>query len=249
MRFLVSEWVQKFMEGDISIVKDVVERHDKINNSESLMAITSVLKTEDNSHKKELAELHEKLAFDQSETKRKEIEYTQVIEKKDNDIKLLIRILQDNNIKLDNVINNLDTTNKTLNKVKNTLDKAINSVVEKRNTKDDRNYLCILRLNEQSIMSGIKYDYYVIRCTCKKTLDSRKNNLNFSKTICTIASNYAVNSWKVIKDKLKKERKIATHGNHFYVYENKGISVISERELEDIFKDVLNCNRNRVGLK
>ena len=207
------------------------------------------------------------MAFEQAESKRKEIEfknreiefkhkeleYEKVISDNENDIKSLISILQKNGIKLDKVIETSSRlekraikTEEKLDQVQNTLNKAVESVVEKRNNKDDKNYLCVLKLKEPKRIKGKKYNYYAIRCTGKKTLTSRKHKLKYDKVICTIDSNYAISSWKVIKEQLRKERKISTYGNHFYVYDNKGISVISEEELGYIFEDVLSGNRNRI---
>ena len=53
----VTGWVDKFIRGDVSIIKDIIQNHDNVNNTESLVSITSVLKTDDNSHKEELAKI------------------------------------------------------------------------------------------------------------------------------------------------------------------------------------------------
>ena len=128
-----------------------------------------------------------------------------------------------------------------LDKVQNTLDVAVGSVVERRNNIDDKNYLCILRLKYPKIKNNKTYDYYVIRCTGVKTLNTLKCKITYEKVVCTISLNYAINSWEVIATKLKNETEIATYRNYFFILKN-----IFEKYFENIFRQVLSDNRNRV---
>jgi hypothetical protein len=55
---------------------------------------------------------------------------------------------------------------------------------------------------------------------------------DYEKVICDTKLNHSITSWNIIKDKLEKERKVSGYRNYFFIYENNGISVISEKELE-----------------
>ena len=54
------------------------------------------------------------------------------------------------------------------------------------------------------------------------------------------------NAWNIARNKLEKEKKIYVKGTYFFIYENNGVPVISEEELEETVRNVLIQNKNRI---
>ena len=134
-------------------------------------------------------------------------------------------ITQQNNYVLEN---KLDT-------VQETLDVAIESVTEKRSIKD-QNYLSILKLRKPFIHKRREYHYYAIRCTGIENLNSAKLNMSHERVVYQCGPNNATNAWKVIRDKLKKARKMIAYRNYFCILTKNGEPRIKEQNFAVTFK-------------
>ncbi len=277
-------WVQKFIEGDVSLIVDTITQRDKVQNvtsSLSLVEISNDIKLSEIDKQDELIKMHEQNI---SILKKQLREKDGIITENESDIKSLIKLLEKNNVKLDSVIetnsrlekystetlgklnivenkldvvenkldvveNKLDVVENKLDVVENKLDKAVSSVIERTNNKKYNNYLCIYKLRVPEYINNTNYKYYVTRSKTELKRDKYMKYIidyKYEKVICEIKLNHSVNSWYIIKDTLVKEGKILGHRNYFFIYENNGISVISEKELAEKLNDTIVQNKNRI---
>lgn len=265
----MTEIMQQFIEGDETLIADAVKQREKVKNITShvsLVDISNELGLSEKEKQEELLQMHQSnINMLEKQLHEKDV----VIKQKDDKIDDLKRMIAEmrqeskqalseikdialdqtkiaiktqksltiTENKLDTVKTKLDTVETKLVKVETTLDRAVDSVVEKRNTRSDQNYLCVLRLETPKRSYGNELNYYVIRCCGNKQLKRCKQKVDYEEILFTLGPNYAINSWKIIKDKLNN--KIKSYGNYFSIN-------ISENEMENAFRKVLNMNRNRV---
>ena len=150
---------------------------------------------------------------------------------------------------LDDVKGELGDVKEKLGDVKETLDIAVKAVVEKRKNGDDQNYLCVLKLKEAYIRNGVYYDYYVIRCTGLKDLKRLKSEISYKTVICCFGPNNAISSWRIIRERLKKDKKMSSYRNYFFIKTKNKVPRIKERDISDTFQKILFNNRKRITEK
>ena len=280
----VTDWVQKFIEGDVSLITDAVKQREKVQNvsaSISLVEISNKIKLSESEKQFEFIQMHKNNINElQKQLNEKEgiiQKQTTEIAEKESDIKSLIRILENNNIKLDSVIETnfrlekyateqkqitieqkqiierteqkLNVVEITLDRTEKKLDKAVSYVIERKSNKKYDNYLCVYKLRVPKILNNAEYQYYITRSKTKlkrNKYDKYILDSKYEKVICEIKLNHSINSWYIIKDKLEKERKVSGYRNYFFIYENNGISVISEKELEETLNETISQNKNRI---
>ena len=245
----VTDWVQKFIEGDETLIVDAVKHREKVKNitsSVSLVDIDNNLNLSESEKQFELIQMHKNNI---TELQKQLNEKEGILIKKDEQIDRMEKLLMEHNIKFDKLLDFATEQKQIATRTEQKLDIAVSSVVEKGNGKKYDNYLYIFKLKEDKIFNGIRYKYYVSR-----TKNKLKRNRNgkyllddkYEKVICDTKLNHSINSWNIIKDKLEKERKVYGYRNYFFIYENNGISVISEKELEETFNSTITTNKNRI---
>jgi hypothetical protein len=154
------------------------------------------------------------------------------------------KLITSNN-KLDYTSKELKANNDKLDTTNRHLSNAISQVVE-RAPDDETNYLCVLKLTEPKVINGQSYEYYTARCMGMKSLNRRKSKIAHTIVVCTLSSNYAMSSWKLISTKLKSSGKIKKHNNYFTLCEGTEMMSIYEGEIGTIFENMMNSNRGRV---
>ena len=143
----------------------------------------------------------------------------------------------------------LNVVENKLNVVENKLDKAVGSVVEKGKGKEYNSYIRVYKLQEPKHKDGINYNYVVTRTKeiAKRDRSGRYDlNSKYEKILFELKPNYSNNAWNIARNKLEKEKKIYVKGTYFFIYENNGVPVISEEELEETVRNVLIQNKNRI---
>ena len=266
----VTDWVQKFIEGDVSLITDAVKQREKVKNitsSVSLVDIDNNLNLSESEKQFEIIQMHKNNI---NELQKQLNEKEGIIIKKDAQIDRLENLLIEHNIKFDKLLDfateqkqiaieqkqiierteqKLNVVEITLDRTEQKLDKAVSSVIERKSNKKYDNYLCVYKLRVPKILNNSEYQYYITRSKTKlkrNKYDKYILDSKYEKVICEIKLNHSVNSWYIIKDKLEKERKVSGYRNYFFIYENEGISVISEKELEETLNETIIQNKNRI---
>ena len=301
----VTDWVQKFIEGDVSLITDAVKQREKVQNvssSISLVEISNKIKLSESEKQFEFIQMHKNNI---NELQKQLNEKEGIIIKKDQQINRLENLLIENNIKFDKLLDfateqkqiairteqkltfvettldrteqkltfvettldrteqkltfvetTLDRTEQkltfvetTLDRTEQKLDKAVSSIIERKSNKKYDNYLCVYKLRVPERLKNTNYQYYVTRNKTRLKRDKYDKYIldsKYEKVICEIKLNHSVNSWYIIKDKLENERKVSGYRNYFFIYENEGISVISEKEFKETLNEIISQNKNRI---
>ena len=261
----VTDWVQGFIEGDTKLIADIVKQREKVHNttaSLSLVEISNDIELSDFDKQEQLIRMHEKnvnvLKTQLLEKEGLLIQKDDKISQQGDKIDYLTNLLKDNNIKIDKLLNFASeqkeiasTQTEIAVETRNMLKTAVGNVAEKS---ENESILRICKLFEPFVKDGISYDYYTIRTSNRskidKLQDEKESSLGKMIKICDLYVNSAFDAWNVIKNQLKKDNIIVPKGSsNFYIKNNQGVPLLSDKDFEKTFMKILSENKDDVSKK